>query len=81
MLTANNRELVLRKYRDVELGFGLGSAQQVTLNAGFPVTDVYIGPHETNGFTPLEETVMEHGVASLQRPAHVEAHWLSPGRR
>ena len=82
VLTANDRELVLRKYRDVELGFGLGSAQQVTLNAGFPVTDVYIGPRNQWIYAIGGNGEIEiFGVASLQRPTRMyRGSLVEPGQ-
>ena len=41
---AQDTALVLRKYANTELGFDLGTARQVTLNAGFVVTKLFIGP-------------------------------------
>ena len=70
--TANERELVLRQYQDVELGFGLGSAQQVTLSAGFSVSDIYIGPRNQWIYAVGEQGEIEiFGVGSLKRPTRM----------
>lgn len=72
IVTANERELALRKYQDVEMGFGLGAAQQVTLKAGFSISNIYIGPRNQWVYAIGEKGEIEiFGIGSLKRPTRM----------
>lgn len=81
--SASGREVVLRKYRGVELGFDLSNPQQIALNAGFDVASLHIGPRNQWIYVIGQNGEIEiFGVGSLNKPTRMyRGTLIPPGQR
>lgn len=80
--SGSGRQVVLRKYRGVELGYNLPSPQQVTLNAGFDVASLHIGPRNQWIYVIGHNGDIEiFGIGSLSKPTRMyRGSLIQPGQ-
>ncbi len=72
--SGSGSQVLLRKFRDVELGFDLTPPQQVTLNAGFLISSLHIGPRNQWVYVIGANGEIEiYGIGSLNQPTRMYA--------
>ncbi len=75
--SGSGSQVLLHKFRDVELGFDLTPPQQVTLNAGFTIASLYIGPRNQWIYVIGANGEIEiYGIGSLNQPTRMYAGTL-----
>jgi phosphate transport system permease protein len=81
--TAATNQIVLRKYRSVELGFDLPRPQQVTLQTSFDINSLFLGPRNQWIYAVSATGDIEiFGISSLTRPTRLYRGELAqPGQQ
>lgn len=69
---ANGTDLALREYRNVELGYDLRDARQVTLSTDFAIANLFIGPRNQWVYALGSNGEIEiFGISNLRKPTRI----------